>query len=159
MAKSIFETLDSLQTETSVPAIGKNVEHTLPRSLFPVAETFEDAAKLLAWADENNFTHALLQAGIQKGLIDCRAKFKACKKDETWTPEMGQAAVDCMKWETVQRPKENNIAKIKGQAELDAGIKLASAMKTAGVPDGVILASLTPVYGEETAKMILASLA
>ena len=158
MAKSIFETLDSLQTETSVPAIGKNVEHNLPRSLFPVAETFEDAVKLLAWADENNFTHALLQAGIQKGLIDCRAKFKACKKDETWTPELGQDQVNSMKWETVSRPKENNIAKIKGQAELDAGIKLAKAMRDAKVADAVILASLTPVYGEETAKMILASI-
>ena len=158
MAKSIFETLDSLQTETSVPVVGKTIEHSLPRSLFPTAETFEDSEKLLAWANENNFTHALLQQGIQKGLIDCRAKFKSCKKDETWTPEMGQAAVDCMKWETVQRPKENNIAKIKGQAELDAGIKLAKAMKDAKVNDAVILASLTPVYGEETAKMIIASI-
>ena len=169
MAKSIFETLDSLQTETSVPEIkdndGKiirkgmgNIEHSLPRSLFPVAETFESAEKLLAWSNENNFTHALLQAGIQKGLIDCRAKFKACKKDETWTPELGQKAVDEMKWEPVQRPKENNIAKIKGQAELEAGIKLAKAMKDAKVKDAVILASLTPVYGEESAKNILASM-
>jgi hypothetical protein len=158
MAKSIFETLDSLQTETSVPAIGKNVEHSLPRSLFPVAETFESSDKLLAWANENNFTHALLQAGIQKGLIDCRAKFKACKKDETWTPELGQEQVDSMTWEIVQRPKENNIAKIKGQAELDAGIKLANAMKGANVADAIILASLTPVYGENIAKMILDSI-
>lgn len=158
MAKSIFETLDSLQTETSVPAIGKNVEHSLPRALFPTAETFESSEKLLAWSEENNYTHALLQAGIQKGLIDCRAKFKACKKDEIWTTEMGQAAVDSMMWETVSRPKENNVAKIKGQAELAAGIKLAHAMKEAKVSDGIILASLTPVYGEEIAKEILASL-
>ncbi len=158
MAKSIFETLDSLQTETSVPLVGKTIEHSLPRKLFPEAEIFEDGDKLLAWANENNFTHALLQAGIQKGLIDCRAKFKACKKDETWTEELGQAAVNEMKWETVSRPKENNVAKIKGQAELAAGIKLAHAMKEAKVSDGVILASLTPVYGEEIAKEILSSL-
>ena len=158
MAKSIFETLDSLQTETSVPVVGKTIEHSLPRSLFPVAETFEDSAKLLAWSNENGFTHALLQAGIQKGLIDCRAKFKACKKDETWTHELGQDQVNSMKWEIVQRPKENNIGKVKAQAELDAGIKLAKAMKDAKVNDDVILASLTPVYGEETAKMIIASI-
>lgn len=169
MAKSIFETLDSLQTETSVPEIkekdGKvirknmgNVEHSLPRSLFPVAETFEDSEKLLAWANENNFTHALLQAGIQKGLIDCRAKFKACKKDEEWTAEMGQTAVDGMKWEITQRPKGDSNAKVKAQAELGAGIKLAHAMKEVKVKDGVILASLTPVYGEKIAKEILASL-
>lgn len=158
MAKSIFETLDSLQTETSVPAIGKNVEHSLPRTLFPVAEIFEDGDKLLAWSNENGFTHALLQAGIQKGLIDCRAKFKACKKDETWTPELGQEQVDGMTWETVSRPKGDSSAKVKAQAELAAGIKLAHAMKVAKVSAGVILASLTPVYGEEIAKEILASL-
>ena len=158
MAKSIFETLDSLQTETSVPAIGKNVEHTLPRNLFPVAEIFEDGEKLLAWANENNFTHALLQAGIQKGLIDCRAKFKACKKDETWNEEMGQKAVDGMKWETVSRPKENNVAKIKSQAETEAGVKLVNAMKSMNVGKDVILATLTSAYGEESAKNILASL-
>ena len=41
MAKSIFEILDTLSTETSVPVVGKNVEHTLPRKLFPTAEIFE----------------------------------------------------------------------------------------------------------------------
>lgn len=169
MAKSIFEILDSLATETSVPEIkdkdGKvvrkhmgNVEHTLPRSIFPTAEIFESAEELLAWAEENGFTHALLQAGIQKGLIDCRAKFKAVKKDEEWAVEIGQAAVDGMTWEIVQRPKEGSLAKVKEQAELDAGIKLASAMKGANVADEIILASLTPVYGEDTAKMILASI-
>ena len=158
MAKSIFETLDSLQTETSVPVVGKTIEHTLPRSLFPVAETFEDAVKLLAWSNENGFTHALLQAGIQKGLIDCRAKFKACKKDETWTPELGQDQVDSMTWEIVSRPKENNIAKIKSQAENDAGVKLVNAMKSMNVGKDVILATLTSAYGEESAKNILASM-
>ena len=158
MAKSIFETLDSLQTETSVPVVGKTIEHTLPRSLFPVAETFEDAVKLLAWSNENGFTHALLQAGIQKGLIDCRAKFKACKKDETWTEKMGQDQVDSMTWEIVSRPKENNIAKIKSQAENDAGVKLVNAMKSMNVGKDVILATLTSAYGEESAKNILASM-
>ena len=84
MAKSIFEILDTLHTETSVPTVGKNVEHTLPRTIFPTAEIFESSEKLLAWTNEHGFTHALIQAGLQKGLIDCRASFKACKKDDTW---------------------------------------------------------------------------
>ena len=126
--------------------------------MFPVAETFESAEKLLAWSNENNFTHALLQAGIQKGLIDCRARFKACKKDETWTEELGQSQVDKMTWETVERPKENNIGKIKSQAETDAGIKLAKAMKSMNVGKDVILATLTSAYGEESAKNILANM-
>jgi hypothetical protein len=108
MAKSIFEILDTLSTETSVPVIGKNVEHTLPRKLFPTAEIFEDGEKLQAWSIENNCMHALLQAGLQKGLIDCRASFKACKKDATWTSEMGQKQVDAMSWDVISRPKAAN---------------------------------------------------
>lgn len=169
MAKSIFEILDDLQTETSVPEVkdkdGKiirkamgNVEHTLPRLLFPTAETFEDGEKLLAWANEQGYTHALLQAGLQKGLIDCRARFKAVKKDETWSAENGQKAVNEMSWSIVERPKENNAAKIKEQAELAAGIKLASAMKLAGITEDKIIEALLPVYGNEVAEMILTSI-
>jgi len=39
MAKSIFETLDTLQTETSVPVTGKTIEHTLPRNVKNLPET------------------------------------------------------------------------------------------------------------------------
>lgn len=158
MAKSIFETLDTLQTETSVPEVGKNVEHSIPRKLFPTSEQFENPEKLLAWSNENGFTHALLQQGIQKGLIDVRAIFKSCKKDEAWTPELGQRKVNAHTWTIVERPKAGGTAKIKAQAELEAGIKLAQAMKSAKVDNGVILASLTPVYGEAVAKEIIASL-
>ena len=158
MAKSIFETLDDLQTETSVPLIGKNVEHTIPRSLFPTSEQFEDEDKLLNWADENGFVHALLQMGIQKGLIDIRAIFKSAKKEESWTPELGQTKVDKHTWTITERPKTGGTAKIKAQAELEAGIKLAQAMKSAKVADGIILASLVPVYGEQIAKEIIANL-
>ena len=169
MAKSIFEILADLTTETSVPEVkdkeGKvvrknmgSVEHSLPRSLFPTDEEFADSTKLLAWANEKGFTHALLQQGIQKGLIDCRAKFKSFKKDETWTPELGQKNVDSMTWEITEKPQGTSVAKVKAAAELEAGIKLAAAMKAAKVANAVILASLTPVYGEEIAKEILASL-
>jgi len=108
MAKSIFEILDTLETETSVPATGKTIEHTLPRKLFPTAEIFEDGNKLLAWSNENGFTHALLQAGLQKGLIDCRASFKSCKKNDTWSVEYGQKNVDEMNWTITERPKTGN---------------------------------------------------
>ena len=105
MAKSIFEILSDLQTETSVPEIKSTVQHTIPRRLFPEPEVFDNAEKLLAWSQENNFTHALLQMGLQKGLIDLRARFKATKKDETWSETLGQANVDSHKWETVSRGK------------------------------------------------------
>ena len=105
MAKSIFEILDDLTTETSVPEIKSTVQHTIPRRLFPDPETFDNAEKLLAWAEENSFTHALLQMGLQKGLIDLRARFKATKKDEEWSETLGQSNVDSHKWETVSRGK------------------------------------------------------
>jgi hypothetical protein len=105
MAKSIYEVLDSLVTETSVPAIGKMVEHTIPRELLPTSEEFESEEKLLAWTQEKGVLHACLQSGVQKRLIDLRAKFKAVKKDEDWTEEMGQKAVDESTWDIVKRPK------------------------------------------------------
>ena len=108
MAKSIFEILSDLQTETSVPGYGAEVPHTIPRRLFPTPEIFDDAEALLEWSDNNGYTHALLQAGLQKGLIDLRARFKACKKTETWSPELGQKQVDAHKWETVTRGKSTD---------------------------------------------------
>ena len=84
------------------------MQHTIPRRLFPEPEIFDNAEKLLAWSEENNFTHALLQMGLQKGLIDLRARFKATKKDETWSESLGQRNVDSHKWETVTRGKSTD---------------------------------------------------
>lgn len=158
MAKSIFEILDTLETETSVPSTGKNVEHSLPRKLFPDATTFENGEKLLAWANDHGYTHALIQMGLQKGLIDCRATFKACKKDDEWSVHYGQANVDKMEWTITERPKQGGIAKAKAEAELAAGINMAKAMADNGVDEMIILASLTPVYGSEIAAKIIDSL-
>ncbi len=108
MAKSIFDILADLTTETSVPEIKETVQHTIPRRLFPEPEIFDNAEKLLAWTEENNFTHALLQMGLQKGLIDLRARFKATKKDETWSETRGQKNIDSHKWETVTRGKSTD---------------------------------------------------
>ena len=156
MAKSIFEILADLTTETSVPEMGKTIEHTIPRKLFPEPETFDNAEKLLAWTEENNYTHALLQMGLQKGLIDVRAKFKSCKKDDTWTPEYGQANVDSHKWETTERPNAAANKKV-SEAVLAVGRKMADAMRATGQPEGVIFAALAGVYGEAVTKELLKS--
>lgn len=105
MAKSIFEILDTLETETSVPAVGRNVSHNIPRSQFPTAEEFESAEKLEAWARETGLMHACLQSGIQKRLIDIRAIFKSEKKGETWSAEIGQKKVNESEWTITERPK------------------------------------------------------
>jgi hypothetical protein len=116
MAKSIYEILDDLQTETSVPEVKDNdnkvlrvsfgtVKHTIPRELFPTSEQFESEKELLAWAQEKGITHSVLQKGIQKFLIEVRATFKGMKKDEEWNEDKGQEAVNNSKWEVMERPK------------------------------------------------------
>jgi len=115
-SQSIFVTLDSLEVETSVPAIKdkkgnilrKNygmVGHTLPRELFPTSEQFEEESKLLAWANANDCLHACLQLGVSQFLIKCRAAFKACKKDDIWSNAYGQENVNAMEWKVQERPK------------------------------------------------------
>ena len=154
MAKSIFEILADLTTETSVPEMGKTIEHTIPRKLFPEPETFDNAEKLLAWAEENNYTHALLQMGLQKGLIDVRAKYKSCKKNDTWTPEYGQANVDAHEWETTERPNAADNKKV-SEAVLAVGRKMVDAMRATGQPEEIIFAALAGVYGEAVTKELL----
>ena len=154
MAKSIYEILADLTTTTSVPGYSDEVEHTIPGNLFPDDKTFEDADALLEWSNENGFTHALLQKGIQKGLIEARATFKSCKKADTWSPEYGQKNVNEMKWEVTNRPNQGSNKAVLA-AKLTAGIDMAKAMRGAGLSDELILASLKPVYGDAGASAIL----
>jgi len=134
MAKSIYEILNDLTTSTSVPGHGDEIEHTIPARLFPDDKTFEDADALLAWANEEGYTHALLQKGLQKGLIDARATFKACKKTDKWSPEYGQKNVDAMEWSVTKRPisgmsDENKALSILGKMSPE---EIAELMKKLG---------------------------
>ena len=156
MAKSIFEILGDLQTETSVPGYGDSIAHTIPRKLFPTPEVFENKESLLNWAEENGYTQALLQQGLQKGLIDCRARFKACKKNETWNESLGQANVDSHKWEITERPNAAANKKV-SEAVLAVGRKMVDAMRATGQPEEIIFAALSGVYGEAVTKELLKS--
>lgn len=157
MAKSIFEILDSLETETSVPAVGKNVSQTIPRSQFPTAEQFEDAEKLEAWARETGHMHAALQSGVQKRLIDIRAIFKSEKKGETWTPEAGQKKVNESEWSIVERPKAGS-SKSVDSARYNDCMKMVANMCMAKMPTDQIKAIAIPVYGEELVNTIFTTL-
>jgi len=114
MAQSIYITLDTLKTETSVPSVkdknGKilrqdmgNIAHTLPRENYPTTEIFDNEEQFLAWTQKNNCLLSLLQAGIDKWLIDDRATFKRMVKGE-WTPKIGQNSVDNRKWTVSTKP-------------------------------------------------------
>jgi len=155
MAKSIYDILSDLTTETSVPDYG-SIEHTLPRQLLPTAKEFEDSEKLLAWAESNNFTHAVLQKGIQKFLIDLRATFKAVKKNEVWNYDVGQKNVDTAKWNITKRPQVNDKEEIKKLAIFKANLDIAKAMQATKVMDDkMILTTLTSSCGQEMAEEIM----
>ena len=155
MAKSIYDILGSLETETSVPDHG-SVHHTLPRNLLPTAEQFEDAKELRAWAEDKGVMQAALQKGIQKFIIDLRATFKATKKDEIWTQEKGQAAVDDARWSITNRPHTGGKEAVKRQAVIDANMAMAQAMKaTDGITEEMLMTTLTASCGEELAAEII----
>lgn len=127
MAQSIYVTLETLKTETSVPEVkdkdGKilrrnygSVEHTLPRTNYPTPEIFDNEELFVTWARERNALLAILQAGIGAYLIDDRAIFKAMQKG-SWSPEIGQANVDKRTFETCKRPEA---AKSKEQKAIEA---------------------------------------
>ena len=155
-SQSIYVTLDTLTTETSVPGqTPKMQSHSLPRSAFPTSEQFESAEKLEAWARETGVMHACLQKGIQKHLIDIRAAFKACKKADTWSNKYGQANVNAYEWTVTTRPavKADKQA-IQANANITAGVTLVGVLKAQGMDINTIKAMVTSCYpGEVTAIM------
>jgi len=169
MAKSTYETLNTLAVETSVPEVKNDkdevirynfgmVEHTLSRELFPNGETYIDKEKLVKWADEKGYTHSLLQLGLQQAIIKVRGVFKSLKKDVEWTPELGQENADSWKYPVQGKPKESE-SDVKEKAIFNANVKIAEAMKkTKGISEKMILDTLTESCGEEMAQKIVDSL-
>lgn len=171
MAKSIFEILDDLNTETSVPAVKDdkgnilrenhgNVAHTLPRENFPTGEQFENADDLLEWANDNGFTHAILQRGIQKFLIDARAAFKRMPKkdsDDDWSLEFGQENVDNLEWSIAKRPNVGNTKKI-DEVRLKDCLKMVGTLTKSGQDVNSIRAMVTPIYGEDIVNSVFSAI-
>lgn len=154
--QSIFVTLDTLTTSTSVPGQTPKMQpHTLPRAAFPTSEQFENEQELITWATDSGIMHAVLQKGVRSHLIDIRAKFKACKKNDIWSNQYGQQAVDSYEWEIQTRPNQNNAASIKLAAQREAALPMATAMYNAGLDDTTVLNAMIPVYGEVMANAIL----
>ena len=155
-SESIFTILENGQTLTMVQGEGYQTM-VLPTTM-PSAEQFETDGMLYDWAEEQGITHAILQKGIQKHLIDLRAKFRQVKKNETWRLDTAQENVNSLEWSVVTKPNQSNPAMVKANAMREAGTGMAKAMKDAGLDDSMILASLTPVYGADVASAILDNL-
>jgi hypothetical protein len=168
MAKSIFDVLATGTTETSVPSQGKDdkgnaltFEHSLPQGLFPTDAQYESAADLLSWAEGNGFTHAVLQRGIQKFLIEVRATYKGCKKEDTWDAAYGQANVDEMEWSIVKRPNQGGSNQAIAKAVLQETVNNMQLMiDVAGLTEKKIMAVLNDKFDnqEDIVGTILAAL-
>ena len=155
-SQSIFTLLDTLETETSVPGqTPKMQKHTLPREQFPSSKQFEDENGLVEWAKQTGCLHSVLQKGVQKHLIDCRARFKACKKDVTWTNELGQKQVDEYKWEVMTRPQvKATISDIQAAANIKAGLVMVSVLRAQNKSDDEIRTLLAMVYPNELDRIM-----
>ena len=155
-SQSIFSLLDTLETETSVPGqTPKMQKHSLPREQFPTSTQFEDEDSLVEWARKTGCLHACLQKGIQKHLIDCRAKFKACKKGEIWSNEMGQKQVDAFGWEVMTRPQMKvTVADIQSDANIKAGKVMVTVLRSQGKSDEEIRTLLNMVYPNEVDRIM-----
>ena len=155
-SQSIFTLLDTLETETSVPGqVPKMQKHSLPREQFPSSKQFEDEDLLVEWARKTGCLHSVLQKGIQKHLIDCRARFKACKKDVTWTNNLGQKQVDEYKWEVMTRPQAKvTVSDIQAQANIKAGKVMLTVLKAQNKSDKEIKELLAMVYPNEISQIM-----
>ena len=158
MAKSIFEVLDTLETETSVPVVGKSVSHKIPRELFPTSEEFDNREELLRWANNNGCLHACLQKGIQKFLIDVRASFKSCKKDEEWNELLGQSNVNGMKWEVTERPKQGGTGKAVSTARYNDCLGMIGNLAATKMDKAAIRLIVVPIYGDDMVGEVFAAL-
>ncbi len=157
MAKSIYEILADLTTTTSVPGFGSEISHTIPSDLFPSDSEFENESDLLEWAEESGCLHACLQKGIQKFLIELRATFKGCKKDDIWSEGYGQKNVDEMEWKITERPNQGGTKKVR-EAVLEANKAIAQSMKTVGVDDAQIQEILSATCNDAEIQIIMDSL-
>ncbi len=170
MAESIFTVLETRNTSTTVPFMGKeandegklitvSVPHTIPDELFPTDEEFESPERLIAWAKETDCMFEMLQKGVGKALIEVRAKFKAPKKGkdkapDTWTPEMGQTNVDAMKWTPVKRPNQGSTKSVDAARYKDCMDMIVQLMES-GMDNEMIKTMTTKIYGEAIVNAIL----
>jgi len=157
MSESIYTILGNGTSLTKVKGAG-DYNMTLPETM-PTAAQFANAGELYDWTMEHGITHSCLQKGIQKHLIDLRAKFRGVKKDESWDHITAQKNVDDAEWVVTTPGAAGKVDKARQAGHLAAGLAMAGAMKAANLDDAMILAALVPVYGPEIADSIMTELA
>jgi hypothetical protein len=158
MAKSIYETLETLETETSVPEIKKDgvllrknygmVSHKLPENILPTVEQFETPGRLLEFFQGIGKVHEALQKAVQAKIIDIRADFKAMPTEGDWSPEVGQAKVDKSEWTFVKRPGQAVNKKV-DQARFNDCMSLIVTLTASKMKAEKITEAAEKIYGNE----------
>lgn len=146
MAESIYTQLANQNCLT--PVDGKDYRHELPAGLFPTDKQFESNDQLIEWSDERGYTAKLIQKGLQKAIIEVRATFKSCKKDQVWTEEMGQANLESLEWKTVDRPNQGG-SKSLDKARFTDCMAMIVKLTSAGMDKETIQDMTIGIYGEE----------
>ena len=172
MAQSIYVTLATRKTETSVPQVTDNdgnvmrksfgsPEMTIPDEALPTDKEFESVELLEQWCKDNGVFHQCLQSGISSRLIDLRAIFKAMpnkadfESGVRWDVEYGQNALNEAEWKVQERPDSKGSKNVTSVRTQDA-IRMALNLKTEqGLPDAAILGVLTATYDAELAKLTM----
>lgn len=171
MSESIFTVLETRNTTTTVPFLGKvedptdskmktvSIPHTIPDELFPTDEEFESPELLIEWATQTDCMFEMLQKGVGKALIEVRAKFKAPKKGkdkapDSWTPEHGQSQVDSMEWTPVKRPNQSNAKTLDATRFKDCMAMIVQLTEN-GMDIETITTMTTKIYGEAIVTAII----
>ena len=171
MAQSIYVTLETLSTETSVPQVtdkdGKvlrenfgSVAHTLPRENYPTPDIFDDEELFLDWAQERGALLSLLQSGLNDWLISDRATFKRMPTKDSgkvWSVEFGQEAINNREWTVAKRPNQSGTKKVT-DARLSDCLAMIGKLTENGMDKNTIEGIVTPIYGDDIVSTVFGTL-
>ena len=163
MAKSFYTILEEGTIE--VNHRGEDVTLNLPEWIKAAAPALESESDLLEWAQEYEVLHGLLHSGLQQEIIRLRAAARPAVnvKDDTSLSIIADKAnaqkrIDDYVCKIVQKPGTGASNKIK-KAEFEAYVRMASAMKTSGVPTETIKTTLGNACDNVTVALILNEIA
>jgi len=163
MAKS-FHTIISEGT-LEVDHKGETEVFELPSWLAETSGILMDSEKLTDWAIENEIIHGLLHAGIQKVIIDIRAKCRPGTDVKSGlTKSIVAEKIACQ--ERIDGfvvkptlPPGSSTPKAFGKGVEAALVMSIEAMQGAGMSDDVILGALSSKFDRAQVQSVLDSLA
>lgn len=160
MAKSFHTIL--VEGKLEVDHKGQTVVLELPSWLGEAKDVLMDEAKLKEWAEKNEVMHGLLHAGIQKTIIDMRAKARPGTNAKTGESksilddqEGAQKRLDEFKVTPTPPPGQGGKGKAFGKGEESALTAAIEALKMAGIADEQVVLILGAKFALEKVRRVL----